>query len=26
VDLDSYFETIRQAVYFWLTVAVTPSE
>jgi hypothetical protein len=26
VDLDSYFETIRQAVYFWLTVAVVPSE
>jgi two-component system, chemotaxis family, response regulator Rcp1 len=26
VDLDSYFETIRQAVHFWLTVAVVPSE
>lgn len=26
VDLDSYFETIRQTVYFWLTVAVIPTE
>jgi two-component system, chemotaxis family, response regulator Rcp1 len=26
VDLDSYFEIIRQAVYFWLTVAVVPVE
>jgi len=26
VDLDSYFETIRQAVYFWFTVAVVPAE
>ncbi len=26
VDLDAYFETIRQAVHFWLTVAVVPSE
>jgi two-component system, chemotaxis family, response regulator Rcp1 len=26
VDLDSYFEVIRQAVHFWLSVAVVPTE
>ncbi len=26
VDLDSYFEIIRQAVHFWLSVAVVPTE